>query len=136
MEVEESMGRAVAGRTYDQAEIIPLIAKGWELSDDRKELTIHLRNGLKWSDGTPLTTADVQFWYEDVFLNQDLTPTIDQKWMPADKVMGLVVDDETTFPPAVRAALPRHPGIPLRPEPVAAQGLPVTVAHQVQSTGR
>ena len=39
------------------------------------EFTFTLRDGLKWSDGAPCTTADVEFWYNDYVLNTDLSPT-------------------------------------------------------------
>ncbi|MBR7518184.1 hypothetical protein KC217_21170, partial [Mycobacterium tuberculosis] len=33
-----------------------------------------LREGHKWSDGSPLTTDDFSYWWNDVLLNSDLTP--------------------------------------------------------------
>ena len=33
--------------------------------------TLHLRPGHKWSDGQPFTTADVQFWWDDIIMNKD-----------------------------------------------------------------
>ena len=53
-------------------EIIPYGAKGHELSDDRTVLTIHLREGMKWSDGEPFTTADFMWVYEHVFSDYDI----------------------------------------------------------------
>ncbi|MEI2736231.1 MAG: ABC transporter substrate-binding protein [Rhodoblastus sp.] len=58
-----------------QGEIIPNVATGWEWSDDYKTLTLKLREGIKWSDGVPFTADDIMFWWEDVVLNTDLTPT-------------------------------------------------------------
>ena len=55
----------------------PNIPKSWEFSDDGKIVTFYLREGMKWSDGTPFTTQDVLFWYEDMYLDDDLFPT---KW--------------------------------------------------------
>ncbi|SFC48987.1 peptide/nickel transport system substrate-binding protein [Streptomyces aidingensis] len=40
---------------------------------DASEFTVQLRKGTRWSDGTPLTTADVDFGYQHVLLNRDLT---------------------------------------------------------------
>lgn len=34
-------------------------AESWDVSDDAKTFTFHLRQGLKFSDGSPLTSADV-----------------------------------------------------------------------------
>ena len=53
-------------------EAIPYAAKGWEMSDDQTVLTIHLREGMKWSDGEPFTTADFTWIYDNVFLDYDI----------------------------------------------------------------
>src|ERR1700720_2357286 len=39
----------------------PDLAERWELSDDGKTITFHLRHDVKWSDGVPLTARDVLF---------------------------------------------------------------------------
>jgi peptide/nickel transport system substrate-binding protein len=39
----------------------PYAATSWKLSADRRELTFHLLNGLRWHDGTPTTARDVAF---------------------------------------------------------------------------
>ncbi|WP_158743990.1 ABC transporter substrate-binding protein [Acidisphaera sp. L21] len=39
----------------------PLLAKSWELSDDRKTYTFHLQDNVKFHDGTPMTADDVIF---------------------------------------------------------------------------
>src|SRR5690606_29939067 len=54
---------------------IPNVAKSYEVSEDSREFTFHLREGMRWSDGHPFTADDIMFWYEDVFLNPELTPT-------------------------------------------------------------
>jgi peptide/nickel transport system substrate-binding protein len=50
----------------------PNIARGYELSDGDKVLTLHLRRGMKWSDGKPFTADDIVFWREDINLHPDL----------------------------------------------------------------
>ena len=54
--------------------IVPNVAKGWEVQDGGKTIVIKLRKGMKWSDGQPFTADDILFWYEDLFLNDDLNP--------------------------------------------------------------
>lgn len=39
----------------------PRLADAFELSPDRKTLTVYMREGLKWSDGEPITAADIEF---------------------------------------------------------------------------
>lgn len=45
-----------------EGEMIPDIAE-WKLSDDKLTYTFTLKDGIKFSDGTPLTTEDVAFTY-------------------------------------------------------------------------
>ena len=40
------------------------LAQSFELADDLKSITFTLRDGLKWSDGEPLTADDVVFTYD------------------------------------------------------------------------
>ncbi|KFL25936.1 peptide ABC transporter substrate-binding protein [Devosia sp. 17-2-E-8] len=40
------------------------LAESFELADDLKSITFKLRDGLKWSDGEPLTADDVVFTYD------------------------------------------------------------------------
>jgi peptide/nickel transport system substrate-binding protein len=49
----------------------PGLASDFGWSDDGKTITFHLREGLKWSDGAPYTTEDLQFWWEDMAKNED-----------------------------------------------------------------
>lgn len=47
------------------------LVESYEWSDDGKTFTMHLREGLKWSDGEPYTSADWQFWWEDFAKNEE-----------------------------------------------------------------
>ena len=44
------------------------------LSDDGRTYTMRLRDGLKWSDGEPLTMDDIKFAWEEVNFNKELNP--------------------------------------------------------------
>jgi ABC-type transport system substrate-binding protein len=48
----------VSQNAYSAYEPIPDIAERWELSDDNSKLTLHIRPGVKWHDGTPVTAKD------------------------------------------------------------------------------
>jgi ABC-type transport system substrate-binding protein len=52
----------------DSGEVIPHLAKGYEILDDGKTINVKLREGMKWSDGEPITSDDVVFtWNEIIF---------------------------------------------------------------------
>jgi peptide/nickel transport system substrate-binding protein len=44
--------------------IVPDLATKWEWSEDGKELTFPLRQGVKWHDGKPFTSADVKCTFD------------------------------------------------------------------------
>jgi peptide/nickel transport system substrate-binding protein len=46
------------------AEVIPNIAESYDVNADGTVYTFHLREGMRWSDGEPVTTADVQLYYD------------------------------------------------------------------------
>ncbi|MDA1227884.1 MAG: ABC transporter substrate-binding protein [Chloroflexi bacterium] len=77
-------------------EIVPHMAKGWEVSDDGKTTTIFLRKGHKWSDGAPFTADDFIFWYEEMYLNDDLNPTKRAELTVAGEQVLFKKVDETT----------------------------------------
>lgn len=48
--------------TYDaENNLVGGLAETWDVSADGLEYTFHLRDGLKWSDGSDLTSADFEF---------------------------------------------------------------------------
>jgi peptide/nickel transport system substrate-binding protein len=53
---------------------VPNIARDWEISDEGRVITLHLRRGMRWSDGHPFTADDFVFWFEDIYSNDELVP--------------------------------------------------------------
>ncbi len=51
----------MVGFNNETQENEPSLAESWEHSDDGLTWTFHLRKGLRWSDGEPLTADDVIF---------------------------------------------------------------------------
>lgn len=84
------------GYASDLQTIVPNIAKGWEWNEDFTELTILLREGHKWSDGSPFTAADVEFWYNEIILNPDVYETTPSLWTVAGEPMNVTAVDDTT----------------------------------------
>lgn len=54
--------------------LIPNVAESYEVNDDATEFIWHLREGHKWSDGVEMSSENAVWWYENVFLNDDLAP--------------------------------------------------------------
>ena len=46
---------------------IPALAESWETSKDGLTFTLKLRDGVKWHDGKPFTSADVKWTLEEVW---------------------------------------------------------------------
>jgi peptide/nickel transport system substrate-binding protein len=57
-------------------DVVPDVAESVAANDDATRFVFKLRPGTKWSDGQPFTADDIMFWYEDVLLNKDLTPSV------------------------------------------------------------
>lgn len=53
-------------------EIEPELAESWQVSEDKQHIIFTLRDGLKWSDGQPLTADDVVFTYKDLVFNKQI----------------------------------------------------------------
>lgn len=49
-------------------EVVPKLAKSVDIKNNL-EYTVHLRRGLKWSDGKPLTADDVIFTWKDIIFD-------------------------------------------------------------------
>lgn len=79
------------------AVLTPGYIESYSVNEDSTAFTFTLLEGLKWSDGVPVTTEDVRFWYEDIFLNTAIVPNIDATFAPGGKPMAIEIADERTF---------------------------------------
>jgi peptide/nickel transport system substrate-binding protein len=70
-------------------EVKPELAESWEISPDQRRVTFTLREGLRWSDGEPLTVDDVVFTYRDVIFNDKI---------PTDHRDGFRIGEAGTLP--------------------------------------
>jgi peptide/nickel transport system substrate-binding protein len=48
----------------------PSLAESWETSDDKLTWTFHMRKGVKWSDGKPLTAKDPAFTFNKMLTDE------------------------------------------------------------------
>ena len=93
----------------DTRSIIPNIAKAWQVTDNGQVVSFELREGMKWSDGSPYSADDLMFWFEDVALNKDLGSL--PSWMRVRGLPGTLekIDDTT-----VRMVFPQPYGYIVR----------------------
>ena len=78
--VQNAPTRTVSGNIYEgllrystDLEPMPQLAESWEVSDDGRTYTFHLREGVTWHDGEAFTADDVVF-SADVF-HRELNPS-------------------------------------------------------------
>jgi peptide/nickel transport system substrate-binding protein len=94
-------------------ETIPGLAESWKSSADKRTWTYKLRDGLKWSDGKPLTSEDIAWtvntsrkeeWLNHSSVTQNLTATAPN---PTTVVLKSSVDDPK-LPTMDVYILPKH----------------------------
>ncbi len=61
---------------YSQS-LEPGLATSWEISHDRRTITFRLRQGLRFSDGTPFSSEDVVYTMKQLMDPQTHSPTAD-----------------------------------------------------------
>jgi len=86
-------GEFVPGFNYTAGSLIPWLAERYTISSDFKQVTIYLRKGVEWSDGTPFTAEDVAFTYEMLKKN---APDLGYSSMVAEWIEKVEVVDNYT----------------------------------------
>ncbi|MEH6646474.1 ABC transporter substrate-binding protein [Sulfitobacter sp.] len=67
----------------------PDILRNVEIEGERR-FTLHLRAGHRWSDGTPFTSDDFAYWWNNVANNDEISPSGLPDWMTVDGKVGTV----------------------------------------------
>lgn len=78
-------------------ELRPRLAWKWESNEDATTWTIYLREGLKWSDGTPFTADDYIFWRDYIVANDELVPAKPWWIVWGGELATFEKIDDTTF---------------------------------------
>ena len=69
------------------------IVESYEVNEEQTEFTFKLREGLRWSDGVPVTMEDIRFTINDFVFNETLNPVV-AAWM---RDGGVSTGDPFTF---------------------------------------
>ena len=83
-----------AAKSTADGQQVPFYIRGWEYTDDYKKLTIHLRKGIQWSDGEPLTADEYQYLWKYVLNNKKLYPVPPEEQSPP--LADITVKDKWT----------------------------------------
>lgn len=81
--------------TFDHSkqEHVPLLAESYTLGSDGQTLDLTLRDGLTFSDGTPLTTADVEFTLKSIYDKTTASPIFrDSLLVGGKEIASKIVD--------------------------------------------
>jgi peptide/nickel transport system substrate-binding protein len=109
----------------DDLELVPDLLESFEVQEGRI-FTLRLRAGHRWSDGSPFTTEDFRYWWEDVANNARLSPGgPPQALLPGGEPPRIEILSETqvryswttpnpTFLPALADAQPTYLFMPSR----------------------
>lgn len=88
--------QGLARWSVDFNKLVPNIAESWTQNDNASEYTFHLRKGMKWSDGSPVSADDVLFAMNDLVLNREFYATPPAAYQQEGKpVVVSRVDDQT-----------------------------------------
>jgi len=77
------------------------LVKSWTISEDELTYTFTLRDDMKWSDGTPITSADYMYSWEAI--KSGLTES-SLNYQPADIIESIEAPDATTVIVTFKAA--------------------------------
>lgn len=79
-------------RVTPDGTVAPNIVESITVNDDATTYTLTLREGMKWSDGEPLTADDFMFWYESVLTDERITPT-PPDWIASGGEVGVFTSE-------------------------------------------
>lgn len=77
---------------FSDNKVVPSLAESWDISEDGKVYTFHLREGVVYSDGTPFNAASAKKNFDAVLLHRDR-----HNWMESLNQIADVkaIDDKT-----------------------------------------
>ncbi len=80
----------------DFSGVIPNVAESWTTNAEGSEFTFKLREGMRWSDGHPLTADDIMFYVEDLLQNEEFYPNAPARYVVGGEPMTAEKIDDYT----------------------------------------
>lgn len=81
----------------DATKVEPNLALRHEYAPDGMSMTLTFREGVKWSDGEPFTTDDIDFWWNDLVMNKEAGYTQPYWTITKEQPMKLEKVDDFTI---------------------------------------
>jgi peptide/nickel transport system substrate-binding protein len=118
----------------------PGLAESWSVVPDQKTWTFKLRQGVRWSDGEPLTADDVVFTWNDIMYNPEFNRVTFDLFRIGGKEFAVSKVDEFTVrvvtPEVFAPFLEFFGGVPVMPKHVleaAVKAKVFPVAYSINS---
>lgn len=89
------MGDTLTALGYDYKTIYPLLAKSWDISEDGRTYTFHLRDDVTFCSGKKLTAEDVKYSFDRLLGKTEPAVNSPFAWRAGDVKEIRVVDDHT-----------------------------------------
>ncbi len=115
------LGGRLVEFNHDEQRYVPSVAESWKLGGDGRTVEVSLRDGLKFSDGQPLTAEDVAFTFRALYDERTASPLFRSAMLVGERPIEVSAVDRRnlrlTFPEPVAApenylsnlaVLPRH----------------------------
>ncbi len=86
---------------------LPNLVRSWVWNSDRTHVTMHLVEGIKWSDGDPFDTEDIAFWWHANVQDTNVATRLSPEGLGAATTLDVL----GTFTFGFNFDAPQRPGI-------------------------
>lgn len=95
-------------RPTNEGEVVPAMAESWDVSDDGLTYTFHLREGIRWSNGDPVTASDFEYAWKRIINPETAAPNASKMFVikgaeayfmgeASEEDVGIQAIDDQTF---------------------------------------
>src|SRR5574341_724958 len=88
------MGGRLVEFDHDAQRYVPGLAESWKRADDGKSIELALRDGIKFSNGHPITAEDVVFTLRAIYDERTASPIFRDAMMVGERQIEAFVVDE------------------------------------------